>query len=115
MRICRPINDQEEFYSGQKHFHWIKYQTFTTLDGIMVHVGGPFSGRRHDARMANDSRIRCYLSEHACSPTGAQMIVCGDEGCGQSDKIKAPLRRNILTPEQVLRNESMRRPRLCAE
>jgi len=115
MRICRPMNDQEEFYSGQKHFHSIKYQAITTPDGIIIHVGGPFSGRRHDARLADDSRIRSYLSEHARSPTGVQMVVYGDEGYGQSDEIKAPFRGNILTAEQNLRNESMRRPRLCAE
>jgi hypothetical protein len=63
-RICRPGIDQEEFYSGQKKYHAIKCQAITTPDGIVIHFGGPFAGRRHDGGMATDSRIRSYL----CSP-----------------------------------------------
>lgn len=115
MCICHPTEDQEEYYSSQKHFHSIKYQAIITPDGIMVLVGGPFSSCWHDSCMANDLQIQSFLAKHARSPTGAQMVVYGDEGYGQSDEIKAPFRGNILTPEQATHNESMWRPWLCAE
>lgn len=107
MRICQPEQNQEDFYSGQKRYHSMKFQCITTPDAMLVHVGGPFLGWQHDAQMLNESRIRPYLLAHAHGPDGRQMSVYGDEGYGQSPKVKAPFRGNMLTPEQHQRNESM--------
>lgn len=115
MRICRPMRDQEEFYSGHKKYHCIKFQAITTPDSMIVHVGGPFIGRHNDAGMLIRSQIRHYLAAHARSAGGRQLVVYGDEGYGQSDEVQAPFRGNNLTPEQEARNASMKRPRLSAE
>lgn len=93
----------------------MKFQCITTPDAMLVHVGGPFLGQRHDARMLNESRIRPYLLAHARGPDGQQMSVYGDEGYGQSPEVKAPFRGNMLTPEPHQRNESMQHSRLSAE
>ena len=115
MRICRPLVDQQEFYSGHKKYHCLRFQAITTPDGIIVHLGGPFPGRHHDAGVLIRSKIKHYLARHARSPVGQQLVVYGDEGYGQSPEVKAPFRGNFLTPEQNARNVSMRRPRLSAE
>jgi len=115
MRICRPGVNQQEFYSGHKRMHCLKYQAISTPDGIIVHLGGPFAGRHNDAGILIRSSIRHYLSEHAHCPAGRRLVVYGDEGYGQSPEVQAAFRGNILTPEQEARNVSMRRPRLSAE
>jgi hypothetical protein len=113
-RICRPENDQREFYTGHKHMHSLKYQAISTPDGMIVHFGGPFPGRRHDARMLTDSHIRDYLAVHARNQNGDRLFVYGDEGYGRGIQVLAPFRGNV-DAEQMAYNESMRRPRLAAE
>ena len=115
VRICRPMVDQEEFYSGYKKYHCIKYQAITTPDGMIIHVGGPFVGRHNDSGMLIRSQIRHYLAAHARSLGGHQLVAYGDEGYGQSDEVQAPFRGNNLTPEQEAQNASMKRPRLAVE
>jgi hypothetical protein len=115
MKICRPGQEQQEFYSGHKHIHSLKYHAITSPDGMVVHFGGPFPGRRHDARMLTDSRIREYLAVHAVNRHGERLVVYGDEGYGRGVEVTAPFRGNDLTEEQSDYNESMRRPRLAAE
>ncbi|XP_031328307.1 uncharacterized protein LOC116159472 [Photinus pyralis] len=47
--ICRPLIDQEEYYSGHKKHHCLKYQSVICPDGIIASFIGAFPGRRHDA------------------------------------------------------------------
>jgi hypothetical protein len=44
--ICRPSEHQEDFYSGYKKAHTIKFQAIVTPDGMIAHLGGPFEGKR---------------------------------------------------------------------
>jgi hypothetical protein len=44
VRVSRPDHDQDEVYSGQKKCHSLKYQAIATPDGLIAHLGGPFSG-----------------------------------------------------------------------
>jgi hypothetical protein len=115
MEICRPEEEQEEFYSGHKRMHSLKYHAITTPDGMIVHLGGPFAGRRHDARMLTDSKIRDYLAVHARDADGQSFVIYGDEGYGRREEVLAPYRGSTLTNEQNSYNGSMRRPRLCVE
>jgi hypothetical protein len=46
--ICRPSEDQREWYSGYKKAHTIKYQAIMTPDGIISHIAGPYEGRLGD-------------------------------------------------------------------
>ncbi|KAF8927145.1 hypothetical protein BGZ47_002310, partial [Haplosporangium gracile] len=78
---------QEEYYSGYKKYHCLKFQTITTPDGMIVHVDGPFIGRHNDTGMLIRSPIRHYPAAHARSPGGRQLAVYGDEGYGQSDEV----------------------------
>lgn len=46
--ICRPGENQQEFFSGHKRYHCVKYQSVVAPDGIIVSLFGAFPGRRHD-------------------------------------------------------------------
>lgn len=48
---CRPIIDQQEFYSGHKRKHGYKYQSVVSPDGLVSSLMGPFIGRRGDWKM----------------------------------------------------------------
>ena len=50
-RCARPTEDQEGNYSGWKHAHGIKFQGVMAPDGIMMHLGGPYQAKMHDARI----------------------------------------------------------------
>lgn len=45
---CRPVIDQEQFYSGHKRKHGYKYHSIVTPDGLVSSLMGPFIGRRGD-------------------------------------------------------------------
>ncbi|KXS10045.1 hypothetical protein M427DRAFT_104444, partial [Gonapodya prolifera JEL478] len=47
-RISRPLHNQRKYYSGQKRQHCLKYQGVVSLDGIIIHLAGPFLGPDHD-------------------------------------------------------------------
>lgn len=40
---------QEAIYNGKDRVHAIKFQTIVSVDGIICHCNGPWSGRRHDS------------------------------------------------------------------
>ena len=46
---CRPVYFQEAIYNGKDRVHAIKFQTIVSVDGIICHCNGPWSGRRHDS------------------------------------------------------------------
>ncbi len=49
--IARPIDDQNMFYSGHKHVHSIKFQSWITPDGIISHLFGLVNSKGHDVAM----------------------------------------------------------------
>ena len=46
--IQRPTHGQEEFYSGKKKAHCVKYQILVGIQfGSILKVNGPFEGKVH--------------------------------------------------------------------
>lgn len=43
-----PKEDQELYYSGYQKCHAVKYQAVLTPDGLISHLGGPYTGRESD-------------------------------------------------------------------
>ena len=60
--ICRPLNEQNVYYSGYKKQHGIKYQGIITPDGIMT-LQGPFEGRINDWAMYQKTDIEARIRE----------------------------------------------------
>lgn len=54
---CRPLVDQEQYYSGHKRKHGYKYQAVVTPDGLVSSLMGPFIGRRGDWKMVECSGL----------------------------------------------------------
>jgi len=60
---CRPVRFQQEIYNGKDCEHALKYQTVMLADGIICHVSGPWSGRRHDTYIFQNSQLPAALAE----------------------------------------------------
>ena len=60
-RCARPTEDQEGNYSGWKHAHGIKFQGVMAPNGIMMHLGGPYQAKMHDARILATSGLQKQL------------------------------------------------------
>ena len=58
-RRCACLTeDQEGNYSGWKHAHGIKFQGVMAPDDIMMHLGGPYQVKMHDASILAMSRLQ---------------------------------------------------------
>jgi hypothetical protein len=59
--ICRPMENQEFWYSGYKKQHGFKYQGIVTPDGLIPSLIGPFEGRMNDQSMFLNSGLEEIL------------------------------------------------------
>lgn len=73
--ICRPSRGQQEYFSGHKRQHVVKYQSVMCPNGILCHTDGPYPGRRHDAGILRDSGFYQQLEELVA---GHQYVLYGD-------------------------------------
>jgi hypothetical protein len=115
MAVCCPNENQREIYSGYKANHSLKYHALSTPNGIIIYLGGPFSGRRHNSKLLEKSKLKSLLFQYAKSSDGTLLVIYGNEGYSRSGQVETPFRQTQLTPDRIIRNESMRRPRLLAE
>lgn len=79
---CRPTVDQENYYSGHKRFHALKYQSILCPDGLIVNLKGPYQGRHHDAVILRESGFYEQLEQHAIFPNGNSYVIYGDSAYG---------------------------------
>ncbi|KAJ8915674.1 hypothetical protein NQ315_000606 [Exocentrus adspersus] len=88
--MCRPILNQENYYSGHKRFHALKYQSVVSPDGIIINLQGPYPGRRHDAAILRESNFHEQLEQHAVFPNGHSFVVYGDSAYGIRELLLYP-------------------------
>jgi hypothetical protein len=55
--INKPTYDEMVYHSGYKHKHTQNYLVCVTVLGVVVHVEGPFPGRKNDRGVYNSSHI----------------------------------------------------------
>jgi nuclease HARBI1 len=113
--ICRPKKHQRQNYNGHKRVHALKFQSVVSPDGIIVHLSGPWIGRRHDARMLRESNLLDILAEHANGTNGEPMQIYGDPAYGIHQYILSPFRGVNLSAEQREFNKLMSSVRECVE
>lgn len=82
--------DQENYFSGHKRFHCVKYQSLLGPDGIIASLKGGWPGRRHDAAMFAESNLYAELEREAVFPDGSKFVLYGDQAYG--------IRELLLTP-----------------
>ncbi|GIY63022.1 DDE Tnp4 domain-containing protein [Caerostris darwini] len=62
--ICRPSKNQEQYYSGHKRKHCLKYLSVICPDGIITTLVGPYPGRRHDSGILQESNLYAELEKN---------------------------------------------------
>lgn len=56
--IACPIEGQENDFNGHHHVHAMKYQAVASLNGLIIHLSGPFQGWHHDTAMYRASGLQ---------------------------------------------------------
>lgn len=59
--IARPMEQQEQYYSGHKCYHGIKYQGIVTPDGLITSLYGPRFGPEGDWKLWKDCKIELII------------------------------------------------------
>lgn len=115
--ICRPSIQQEEYYSGHKRVHCVKYQSVLCPDGIIINLKGAFPGRRHDAGILRLSNLYQQLEENTVFPNNESFVLYGDQAYGVRPLLMSPYPgepANLLE-HQVVFNNSMKILRVAVE
>jgi nuclease HARBI1 len=114
--ICRPTVNQQDYYSGYKKVHLLKYQSVLFPNGLIGRLDGPFKGRRHDAAILHLSRIRKEFEEVLVNEDGSWFSIYGDPGYSNQKFIKVGFKNHQkLTPTQKRFNGDMSALRVSVE
>lgn len=113
--ICRPITNQENYFSGHKRTHCIKYQSVLCPDGIIVSLKGAFPGRMHDAGILRDSNLYAELEQCAVFPDGEKFVLYGDSAYPIRELLLRPYSGHLVTPDGINFNHVMSRVRQSVE
>lgn len=112
--ICRPSTDQEDYYSGHKRQHCVKYQGVLCPDGINVSMIGAYKGRRHDAGIFRESNLYAQLEQTTVFGE-EKFCLFGDQAYGIRELLLCPYSgRNINADEQQF-NDKMKPIRQAVE
>jgi nuclease HARBI1 len=89
---CRPVYFQEAIYNGKDRVHAIKFQTIVSVDGIICHCNGPWSGRRHDSYVYKRTlpHVLHELPVMQCDETAVPVAVYADPGYFLSTRVLMP-------------------------
>ena len=89
-------------------------QSVTMPNGLIAHLFGPLEGRRHDAFMLSESRLRSKLRPF-CAPNGAPYVLYGDFAYGLTRNILSPFRGVNLSTQEKEFNKAMSSVRVSVE
>jgi len=98
---------QRQLFNRHERIHALKYQSVITPDGIIVHLSGPYSRRRHDAGIFRESNFRNILELYSFDPNGRPLVIYGDPAYGQFRHLLSPFRLPGIQPHQVAFNQAM--------
>lgn len=87
--ICRPLRNQEEYYSGHKKTHCVKYQSLLCPDGIIVNLKGAYPGRRHDAGIFRQSGLYEELQQKTVFQQES-FVIYGDQAYSLRELLLRP-------------------------
>ncbi|KAJ8933500.1 hypothetical protein NQ314_013965 [Rhamnusium bicolor] len=113
--ICHPSVEQEDYYSGHKRVHCVKYQSVVTPDGITLSELGVFEGRKHDAGMFRESGFYQQLEAKARLPNGNNFVIYGDQAYGIRELLLCPFPGHRINEDQQNFNTSMSTLRVAVE
>ena len=117
--ICRPGQEQRQFYTGYKKAHAIKWQAIKTPDGLISSLAGPFEGRLGDWLVWQQSGLEGILRilfTHL--PAEKRLYLYGDAAYSLSFAVlggyKARVNHELNDAEREY-NEQMSKYRIAVE
>lgn len=116
-QICRPSIHQEDYYSGHKRVHCVKYQSILCPDGIIINLKGAFPGRRHDSGILRETNIYNQLEQNCIFSNNENYVIYGDQAYGVKQLLLSPFSgqpANLLEHE-IAFNNSMKVLRVAVE
>ena len=102
-------------YNGHKNVHAIKFQSVVAPNGLVANLYGPAEGKRHDSGMLAMSGLLDALQRYSVSPYGNTLCIYGDPAYPLRPCFQAPFRGAVLTPDQQVRNKSIKEVRVSVE
>ncbi|CAN7978213.1 unnamed protein product [Ixodes persulcatus] len=106
--ICRPSEDQRQFFSGHKRVHALKYQALMCPNGLICELDGPYPGNRHDAGNHLYEKLEDLNGDH-------QFVLYGDPAYPLRPLLMKPYGGAKLTKEQEDFNAAMSTVRQAVE
>ena len=102
-------------YNGHKNVHAIKFQSVVAPNGLVANLYGPVEGKRHDSGILAMSGLLDALQRYSVSPYGNTLCIYGDPAYALRPCFQAPFRGAVLTPDQQVRNKSIKEVRVSVE
>ena len=119
VRPCaRPVHFQQDVYNGKDCVHALKFQTVMMADGIISHLSGPWSGRRHDTYIFQNSELPIALADLPRMPAedgGELMALYADPGYALSARLFMPYPDGRDNSLHACFNRSMSSNRISVE
>ena len=117
--ICRPEEEQHQFYTGYKRCHAIKFQGITAPDGLIVSLAGPFERKLGDWMTWRQSGVEEILRDiFSENREQGRLFLYGDHAYSLSFGIICPFKDTIshqITPEEKAFNAKMSGYRIAIE
>lgn len=121
--IAQPIDEQQQYYSGHKGYHGIKYQSIVTPDGLISSLYGPELSPKGDWKLWQESGLEQILRQiftgqgNAAESQNEVLYLYGDPAYAPSYGIRGPYRagRTGLLPEQEAFNVVMSKYRIVVQ
>ena len=102
--IARPKKNQEDYYSGHKGYHGIKYQGIVTPDGLISSLYGPMLGPDGDWKLWKECKIKDRLREIFTDNSEPILYLYGDAAYFSSYGIMCPYNSRGITARQDATN-----------
>lgn len=110
----KPGRGQTLAYSEWKRRHAVKFQAFVTPDGIIRHLYGPESGRRHDATLLGRSELIETFQDHFNDAEGQSWHAFGGPAYPICDWLIVP-HKPVLTRAEAAYNRKLGELTICVD
>lgn len=112
--MCRPIRNQQVFYTGYKKLHGFKYQGIITPDGLILSCMGPFEAKMNDTLMFRLTNLRTRFQELFAGEE--PLFLYGDSPYESCYRVIAPYKRTQpLSRDQIAFNRALSSDRISVE
>jgi len=112
--IARPSVNQRMMYNGHKRVHGFKFQSISTLCGLIASFFDPIEGSRHDSFILAQSELLGAMQLSLFAPDGTPLCIYGDPAYPLSIHLQTGF-RNAQSEEERNFNMGMSSVRVSVE